>query len=44
MFSKERIAALAAELDQSEKSRVQVEHFSRRFPEMTIEDGYAISR
>jgi 2-oxo-hept-3-ene-1,7-dioate hydratase len=23
---------------------VQVEHFSKRFPEMTIEDGYAISR
>ena len=25
-------------------SRVQVEHFSKRFPGMTIEDGYAVSR
>jgi 2-oxo-hept-3-ene-1,7-dioate hydratase len=38
------IQQLAAELDQSERSRVQVEHFSRRFPGMTVEDGYAISR
>jgi 2-oxo-hept-3-ene-1,7-dioate hydratase len=38
------IQQLAAELHQSEKSRVQVEHFSKRFPQMTVEDGYAISR
>ncbi|MEO7642797.1 MAG: 2-oxo-hept-4-ene-1,7-dioate hydratase [Ramlibacter sp.] len=44
MFSSELIAQLAAELDQAEKSRVQLEHFSRRYPGMTIEDGYAISR
>ena len=44
MFSKELIAQLAAELDQAEKARVQLGHFSKRFPEMTIEDGYAISR
>jgi 2-oxo-hept-3-ene-1,7-dioate hydratase len=44
MFSPERIAALAAELQQAETSRVQVEHFSKRFPEMTIADGYSISR
>ena len=44
MFSKDLVALLAAELDQSEKTRVQVEHFSKRFPEMTIEDGYAVSR
>lgn len=44
MFDPERIARLAAELQQSETSRVQVEHFSKRFPEMTIEDGYAVSR
>ena len=43
-FTSDTIAQLAAELDQSEKSRVQVEHFSKRFPGMTIEDGYAISR
>mgnify|MGYP003577581694 CR=1 FL=1 len=38
------IERLAAELHQSEKTRVQVEHFSKRFPGMTIEDGYAVSR
>lgn len=44
MISHATIAQLAAELHKSETSRVQVEHFSKRFPEMTIEDGYAISR
>jgi 2-oxo-hept-3-ene-1,7-dioate hydratase len=44
MFSRQRIEELAAELQQAEQTRVQVEHFSRRFPDMTIEDGYAISR
>jgi len=38
------IQQLAAELDHSEETRVQVEHFSKRYPGMTIEDGYAISR
>ncbi|MDM0015907.1 2-oxo-hepta-3-ene-1,7-dioic acid hydratase [Variovorax sp. J22P168] len=44
MLAPELIRQLAAELHESEKSRVQVEHFSKRHPEMTIEDGYAISR
>jgi 2-oxo-hept-3-ene-1,7-dioate hydratase len=44
MLTSDTIARLAAELHESEKSRVQVEHFSKRFPEMTVEDGYAISR
>jgi 2-oxo-hept-3-ene-1,7-dioate hydratase len=44
MFAPELIRQLAAELDASEKSRVQVEHFSKRYPGMTIEDGYAVSR
>ena len=44
MFSQDLIAQLAAELHESEKTRVQVEHFSKRFPGMTIADGYAISR
>jgi 2-oxo-hept-3-ene-1,7-dioate hydratase len=44
MLSPDQIATLAAELHQSEQSRVQVEHFSKRFPEMTVEDGYAVSR
>ena len=44
MFSDALTAQLAAELDESERTRVQVEHFSKRYPGMTIEDGYAISR
>lgn len=44
MFDQTLIAQLAAELHQSEKTRVQIEHFSTRFPGMTIEDGYQISR
>lgn len=43
-FPQDLIQQLARELNDSEKSRVQVEHFSRRFPGMTIEDGYAVSR
>lgn len=38
------IEQLAAELQQSQQSGVQVEHFSRRFPDITTEDGYRISR
>lgn len=44
MLVPELIQALAAELQDGEASRRQVEHFSKRFPGMTIEDGYAISR
>ncbi|MCI3206036.1 MULTISPECIES: 2-oxo-hept-4-ene-1,7-dioate hydratase [Pandoraea] len=44
MLSKEDVKRLAAALHASEKTRVQIEHFSRQFPEMTIADGYAISR
>ena len=44
MFPQDLIAQLANELDTSERTRVQVEHFSKRFPDMTIEDGYAVSR
>ncbi len=44
MLTPEQIEQLAAELHQSERTRVPVEHFSRRFPGMTIEDGYRISR
>jgi 2-oxo-hept-3-ene-1,7-dioate hydratase len=38
------IQQLAAELDQSERSRVPLEHFSKRFPGMTIADGYRVGR
>jgi 2-oxo-hept-3-ene-1,7-dioate hydratase len=44
MLEPNLIQQLAAELHESEQSRVQVEHFSKRFPGMTIEDGYAVSR
>jgi 2-oxo-hept-3-ene-1,7-dioate hydratase len=44
MLSTELIQQLAAELHQSEKTRVQIQHFSKRFPDITIQDGYAISR
>jgi 2-oxo-hept-3-ene-1,7-dioate hydratase len=44
MFDPDLIERLAAELDQSERSRVQVEHFSRRFPGMNVADGYAVAR
>jgi 2-oxo-hept-3-ene-1,7-dioate hydratase len=43
-FAPELVQKLAAELHESEKTRVQVEHFSRRYPGMTIADGYEISR
>ncbi|RYF34061.1 MAG: 2-oxo-hepta-3-ene-1,7-dioic acid hydratase, partial [Comamonadaceae bacterium] len=36
--------ALARELYESERSRVQVEHFSKRYPAMEIADSYAIQR
>lgn len=43
-MDKTTIDALANELHQAEKSGVQIEHFSRRHPQMTIADGYAIQR
>ena len=44
VFTDDQIEQLARELHQSEKTRVQIEHFSKRFPGMTIEDGYRINR
>jgi 2-oxo-hept-3-ene-1,7-dioate hydratase len=44
MFDQDLIQQLARELDDSERTRVQVEHFSKRFAGMTVEDGYAVSR
>ena len=44
MLPQDIIAQLARELYDARKSRTQVRHFSRRFPEMTIDDGYAIQR
>jgi 2-oxo-hept-3-ene-1,7-dioate hydratase len=44
MLEDSQIAQLAAELQQSQTTRVAVEHFSKRYPQMTIEDGYRVSR
>ena len=35
---------LAAQLDHAERTRTQLRHFSRAYPDMTIDDGYAIQR
>ncbi len=43
-FTSALIAQLAAQLDHAENSRTQLEHFSKKYPDMRIEDGYAISR
>jgi 2-oxo-hept-3-ene-1,7-dioate hydratase len=44
MFSPERHQQLATELQQAQETRTQLEHFSKRFPGMTVEDGYRVSR
>jgi len=38
------VATLARQLYQARKSRTQLRHFSRAYPQMSIEDGYAIQR
>ena len=44
MFDDALIQQLAAELQQSQQTRTPVEHFSRRHPGMSVEDGYRIGR
>ncbi|SOE97255.1 2-oxohept-3-enedioate hydratase [Burkholderia sp. D7] len=44
MLTLDTVHSLAAELHASEKTRRAIEQFSKRYPDMTIEDGYAISR
>jgi len=44
MLTDDQIQQLAAELQHSEHTRTPVEHFSKRFPGMTLQDGYRISR
>ncbi|MCA0309972.1 MAG: 2-oxo-hepta-3-ene-1,7-dioic acid hydratase [Proteobacteria bacterium] len=44
MLTDDQIQQLAAELHTSERTRQPVEHFSKRFAGMTVEDGYRISR
>jgi 2-oxo-hept-3-ene-1,7-dioate hydratase len=38
------VTELAHKLYQARKSRTQLRHFSKDYPQMTIEDGYAIQR
>lgn len=44
MLDTEIVESLARELDEAERTRVQVDHFSARHPNMTIADGYAVQR
>ena len=44
MLTDDQIQQLADELHTSEATRVQVAHFSKRFPGMTVQDGYRVSR
>jgi 2-oxo-hept-3-ene-1,7-dioate hydratase len=38
------VEALAARLDEAERARTQIGQFSLEYPDMTLEDGYAVSR
>jgi 2-oxo-hept-3-ene-1,7-dioate hydratase len=44
MLPQATLAELARELYQARKSRTPLRHFSKRHPQMTIDDGYAIQR
>ena len=44
MLPQTTLTELARELYQARKSRTQVRHFSKRHPQMTIDDGYAVQR
>src|SRR5450631_322812 len=44
MLPQDTVRSLARELYEARKTRTALRHFSRRFPQMTIEDGYAIQR
>jgi len=44
MLQQDTITSLARQLYQARKSRTPLRHFSKQYPEMTIEDGYAIQR
>lgn len=43
-LSEQIVEDLATRLDRAERDREQIEQFSRQYPEMTLEDGYAVSR
>lgn len=43
-LSAEVVETLAKRLDEAERNRTQLGQFSLEYPEMTLEDGYAVSR
>lgn len=44
MLAESTIRDLARQLYEARKTRTQLRHFSRQYPQMTIEDGYTIQR
>jgi len=44
MLPQDTLRSLARELRDARRQRTQLSHFSTRFPEMSIDDGYAIQR
>lgn len=44
MLSETTIAEAARRLDEAEKTRTQIRHFSLEFPDITIDDAYAIQK
>lgn len=44
MLDQTTIRELAAKLDHAEKTRTPLRHFSAVYPDMTVDDGYAIQR
>jgi 2-oxo-hept-3-ene-1,7-dioate hydratase len=44
MLNQDTITALAHALRQARQTRTALRHFSQRFPQMTVDDGYAIQR
>ena len=44
MLASDLTQSLARQLYDARKSRTQLRHFSKQYPQMTIEDGYAIQR
>jgi 2-oxo-hept-3-ene-1,7-dioate hydratase len=44
MLDAETIHALARQLYDARKLRTQVRHLSQQYPQMTVDDGYAIQR
>ncbi len=44
MLDTATLADLARQLFEARKSRTQLRHFSKRFPQMTVDDGYAVQQ